>query len=410
MKLLQDPRNRALGLIGILVVLALALAGPFLVGADARHLSAFAAGEQDASLARGVLDGRASRVEAYLSTPHQLADIEEPRKALLVIIGPERRYSESEADAVVAFLRAGGNVILADEGGYGNDIAAQAGWAFHGQRLLDTRNHLADPTLVVGRASLDGRDYSLLFNNPTALRPLSNAGASTVLVASSDARYPEGSFLDGNDDGEIDVSDSPGPFPLVVRTTLGEGTLILVADTGFFMNQQTELIEYDNDDFLAQLAGGLVPREDGVVVLDEARHAPAAPVAAFAASVRTLGRATSGFVAPLVTLGVLVAAGVAAWLLTRPTEDWSHHAHDLGHEVPVPADVRPDLERAQRMARRRIAERFNIPMEQVAAMPAEQLVSLTGDRILAEAAAGTLKSDPAPLFSTVFPNRPEAKP
>jgi hypothetical protein len=70
----------------------------------------------------------------------------------------------------------------------------------------------------------------------------------------------------------------------------------------------------------------------------------------------------------------------------------------VGAEVPAPEGVRPDLARAQRMARRRISEKYNIPMEQVASMTAEELLRVTGDKLLSEAAAGTLRADPAPLF------------
>lgn len=406
MKLLKDPVTRGWTFVALAGALAIALLAPLVYHADARHLSAFAAGDEEAGLARAAMSGRAQRMEAYLSTPHQLGDVAEPEKTLLLILGPERRYSEGEAGAILAFLRAGGRVVLADEGGYGTDIAREVGFAFVGQTVLDTRNHAGDPKLPTATVTLD-RGYSVLFNAPTAITTLDNAGDHDVLAWTSAPLYPQGSYLDRNGDEEIDIGDAPGPFPLVVRTSYGAGTLVLVADTGPFMDAQVRLLEYDNDDFLAALVTSLIP-SDGIVIVDEARHAPGPLLAAYENGVRTLGRATSGTLAPLVTVAILLLATLAAWRFTRETEDWTHHAHDLGAAVPVPADVRPDHERAMRMARRRISERFNIPLEQVAAMPADQLLRLTGDRMLAEAAAGTLKSDPAPLFRSFSPTSSEA--
>lgn len=398
---LKDPVRRGWAFSAIAFLLVVGLALPLVWDTDARHLTAYRAGDEDASLARDALDGRAGRVEAYLSTPHQLADIKEPQRTLLVILGSERRYSPGEAAAVVAFLERGGNVLLADEGGYGTDIAKEAGFGFVGTSLLDTRNHLGDPTLATSSARIEGRDFRLLFNAPTAIRPLRDAGAYEVLAESSTSALPQGSYLDTNENGEIDIndaaSDTGSGFPLIVRTRVGDGTLVLVADTGLFMDAQVRLIDYDNGAFIGALAGTLVPR-DGLIVLDEARHAPTPAVAPYTNAVRALGRATSGSVAPFITLALVLLASLAAWRATAETEDWSQHRHDLGVEVPVPSSVRPDLGRAQRMARHRVSERFNIPLEQVAAMTAEQLLALTGDRTLSEAAAGTLKSDPAPLF------------
>jgi hypothetical protein len=202
-----------------------------------------------------------------------------------------------------------------------------------------------------------------------------------------------------NANGEIDRGDPAGPFPLIVRTHLGAGTLVLVSDTGLFMNAQVDLAEYENAAYVRALAGSLVGR-DGTILVDESRHAPAAPLAGFDDAARELGRATAGSLATYALVALLLVATVVGVLLTRATEDWSHHAHDVTREVPAPESVRPDLERAQRLARRRISEKHNIPLEQVAAMSAEQLLAACGDRLLAEAAAGTLRADPAPVFKS----------
>lgn len=404
---LKDPRNRGRLALGLGVLLLLALALPHVVGRDARHLSAWRDGPEDVGLARAEMSSAASRVDAIVATPAALDEIDDPRGVLYVALGPERRYGDNEARAVLHFLERGGNVLLADETGWGTDVAGAAGWAFGSQRVLDTRNHQGDPELVVADARVPGdaaTAYRVLLNSPSVLREIAPR-EHEILASSSAAAYPNGSHLDVNGNGEIDRADPAGPFPLVVRARLGEGTLVLVADTGLFMDQQLGLPEYDNADYLRALVRSLVP-PDGRILVDESRHAPPPGLAPWDDALRAMGRATSGPLAPYLLLALLLGGTALAWRLTRPTEDWTHHAHDLGVEVPAPDHVKPDLARAQRMARRRISERFNKPLEQVAAMSGEDLLALTGDKLLADAAAGTLRSDPAPLFRVFQPPAP----
>lgn len=401
---LKDPRKRAFLALAVLGLLALSLVWPLAIGRDARHLTAYREGDEDVSQLRQELADAGVQVHAIHSTPHLLGDVEAPGETLLVIAGNERRYGASEAEAVLAFLERGGSVILADETGFGTDVARAAGFVFSSERLLDDRSNLRGvSSLVVADATLGTERYRLLFNSPTSIGALSRAGAYDVLALSSPAVGSDGSFLDRNGNGEIDQADSAGPFPLIVRTTLGQGTLVLVADTGLLMNEQMAIVQddagapLDNAAFLRALVASLVPT-DGAVLLDESRHAPTPLLAPWSNGVRALGRLTSGPVAPLATLALLLAATLAIWRATRETEDWSHHRHDVTRDLPLSADVQPDASRLQRMARRRVSERFNIPLEQVAAMKTEELQALTGDKPLSEAAAGDVRGDLAPHF------------
>lgn len=401
MSLLQDPVARGRLALAILVALGLLLVAPFVLGTDARHLSAYRDGPEELGLARAELAAVAGEVDAILATPHALADVDEPARTLYVAIGPERAYDESEVAAILAFLRAGGRVLLADEGGHGNAIAREAGYGFLSSRLLDSRNHQGDAQLVVAEARVSGDvAHRVLLNSPAALRRLPGAaGDPETLAWSSAAAYPNGSYVDIDGDGEVDLTDPVGPHPLVVLAPVGEGVLVLASDTGLFMDASLSLPEYDNAAFVRALAARLVP-PDGLVLLDESRHAPAPLLSAWTEPLRVLGRATTGPVAPFVLVGLALAGTLLAWRLARPVEDWSRHGHDVGADVPAPEGLKPDLARAQRMARRRISERHNIPMEQVAGMTGEELLRLTGDKLLSEAAAGTLRSDPAPLFAS----------
>lgn len=386
----------------VLALVALALVAPFALGTDARHLSAYADGAEDLSEFRAALP---ASTRALVGTPGVLLDVPEPERALYVAIGPERRYDDSEARAIIDFLKRGGSVLLADETGLGDRIAYEAGFAFEPDRLLDTVNYLGDMRLakVEARVEPAGGPYNVVLNSPGKLTPLSNVGPHDVLATSSAAVYPNGSYVDNNGNGVIERSDTPGPHALIVRASVGRGTLVLVADTGLFMNAQMALGgDIDNGGYVRALVGSLAPTGT-TVYLDESRHAQPATLALWNDAIRTLGRATTGGVAPIALILILLVGAYLAWYYTRETEDWSVHRFDLGHANPAPDDVRADHARLQRMARRRISERYNIPLEQVAAMPAEELHAVTGDRTLADAAAGTLRSDPTPLFAQYAP-------
>jgi hypothetical protein len=405
MKILQDPKKRGLVAVSVLGILVLATLTPFILFRDARHLSAYANGAEDSSHVRDELALTGASISDIVSTPHLLADVKDPAHTLLVVMGVERRFDAGESDAVIAFLRAGGNVLLADEGGFGTAIARDAGFAFDSSRVLDSHNHRGDPKLVVVNSTLDGRTYRLLLNSPANLVPLPDrTGAPVVLASSSPADvYPDGSYRDVNANGEIDKGDPSGPFPLIVSTAVGAGRLILVADTGLFMNQQVDLAEFENGAYVRALAATVVGR-DGTILVDESRHAPGPGLAPLDDAARALGRATAGTLVTYALLVLLVGGTALAVRLTRTTEDWSHHRHDVSQLLPAPEGLAPDLDRAQRFARRRISEKHNIPIEQVAAMSAEQILGVCGDKLLADAAAGTLRSDPSPIFVSYLPS------
>ncbi|MEA3199702.1 MAG: hypothetical protein QOE90_1130 [Thermoplasmata archaeon] len=398
MKLLQDPKPRGWLAVGLVAALALIVLSPFVLFPAQRHLSAYAEGAEDASHVRGELSAWTTR--DVLTTPSLLSGVKDPGKTLLLVMGAERRYDASEAEAIVSFLRAGGHVILADEGGFGTAVAREAGFAFDNSRVLDSSNYHGDPKLVVANSTLAGRTYRILFNAPTAIVALPDAtGLAPQVLARSTAAaaFPESSYRDLKGNGQIDIADPTGPFDLVVRTDRLGGTLVLVADTGLFMNGQVDLGEFENGAYVRALVNDILPR-DGTILIDESRHAPHPGLAPLDDAARALGRVTSGDLVTYAAVALLVLAAAVAVAMTRATEDWSHHDHTVDHVVAAPESLRPDLERAQRLARRRISEKHNIPMEQVAAMSAEQLLAVCGDAMLANAAAGTLRADPSPLF------------
>lgn len=157
----------------------------------------------------------------------------EPRGSVLVII-PYLDFASTELEKIGQYVSRGGNIVLADDYGYGNRLLAYLGLEtrFSGQALLDPlinyKNgnfpravHLEPDPLTDGAGSL-------VFNHATSL---TNIDPKNVLALSSPF-----SFLDSNDNGSRDEGEAAGPLPVVARRQLGDAQVVLIADPSIFIN------------------------------------------------------------------------------------------------------------------------------------------------------------------------------
>lgn len=185
------------------------------MAADERH-SAFAGGDgatlvEEAEALGWDVQRLSSRPETLLHDP--AAD---PHGTVLVVLGPQRPYTDAEAAAVADFVAAGGALWVADNFGHANSVTRQFGIVFERVRLVEPE--------PAWNASLDGRLYPFHLPDPTALRIASSAQAE-VLAASSPA-----SFTDRDGDGIIAAGDPAGPFPVLARLAHGDGQVVVLAD------------------------------------------------------------------------------------------------------------------------------------------------------------------------------------
>ncbi|MHB8603682.1 MAG: DUF4350 domain-containing protein [Thermoplasmatota archaeon] len=377
-------RIRAAAVVLGALLVAAALLVPLVVGSGDQHLSAYTSGAQDVSQFRDEIAGLGAPVEAVTGSPLALADVTEPQKTTLFLIGVEKSYTQDEQNALLDFVARGGALVIATDTGFANALANHFGVLFGDKTVLDQNAYRGDPKFVIATIAAPGggASYNVLFNAPSYLT-VSDPKVRTLGASSNQ------SFVDVNGDGTIDIGDHPGPFILAAETTYGEngGRVVFVADTAPFMNEIYGVAGFDDRAFTHALAASVVAN-DGLVLLDESRHVEPAAARAADAAVRFAELATA---TPAWSIGCLVIAAALAALAavaTRETQDWTTHVFSIGEEVPAPRDLAPTPERLTALARRLVAERYNIPAEAIPGMTSVELARLTGEPDLATLAIG----------------------
>ncbi|AQL42266.1 hypothetical protein BV210_05855 [Halorientalis sp. IM1011] len=194
----------------------------------------------------------------------------DPDGTVAVVLSPDREYGTDEAAAVRSFVRDGGTLVVAEDyGSNGNELldAVNASARVDGRSLRDERNYyrspaLVDATNVSDELAADGVE-SLTLNHGTAVHP----NGSTVLVATS----PYG-YLDGNQNGELDDSESLRSHPVATSESVGEGRVVVVGDPSVFINAMQE--REGNSAFVRTLVD-----EDDRVLVDISHGEPVPPLA-----------------------------------------------------------------------------------------------------------------------------------
>jgi len=163
-----------------------------------------------------------------------LEDIElDPASEAIVIIGPTKGFSESEGVLMGDFVRAGGNLLLADDFGSGNSLleAMDASCRFSGKLVIDLSFEKSPEFPVCFDIVSDA-----LTANVTSLQL--NYAASIVLGGSSEplARTSVASWLDSNGDRMQNFGEPVGPFAILARENLGEGEIVLLSDPSILIN------------------------------------------------------------------------------------------------------------------------------------------------------------------------------
>ena len=190
---------------------------------------------------------------------------EEPQGSVLVVI-PYLQVEDADVARLRSYLERGGVLILADDYAYGNAVLEGLGVS-----ARFTQAPLVDPlfnyrtanfplaTKLAGSPLTDGVS-AIAFNFATTLE-----GEGLTVVARSSAF----SFLDLNNDGVRGDGDRLGPLPVVGHTSVGAGSLILLADPSVFI--EAMLGAGDNGQFVRNLLASAGP---GSRVFLDGAHLP----------------------------------------------------------------------------------------------------------------------------------------
>ena len=156
-----------------------------------------------------------------------------PKQDVLIAI-PYVPYTTDELAQMKQFVENGGKLVMMDDFGYGNSFLEYAGIParFDNTPLLDPLFNYKNeyfPRILDFNASVTSSGIKVIaFNHGTALSAVSQ---SQVLAWSSSM-----SFLDTNQNGNLDPGETQGPFVVAASISLGEGTVDLVSDSSMIMN------------------------------------------------------------------------------------------------------------------------------------------------------------------------------
>jgi hypothetical protein len=157
----------------------------------------------------------------------------DPKQDVLIVV-PYTHFSTDELIQMKQFVENGGELILMDDFGYGNSFLEYAGVParFDNTSLLDPLFNYKNeyfPRILDFSAGVTGSGIKLIaFNHGTAL---SGVNQSQALAWSSSV-----SFLDTNQNGNLDPGEPKGPFVVAASISLGGGTIDLVSDSSLIMN------------------------------------------------------------------------------------------------------------------------------------------------------------------------------
>jgi hypothetical protein len=156
-----------------------------------------------------------------------------PKNDVLIAV-PYIPYTTDELTQMKQFVANGGKLIMLDDFGYGNSFLEYAGIParFDNTPLLDPLFNYKNeyfPRILDFNTDVTASGIKMIaFNHGTTLGGVSQ---SQALAWSSSM-----SFLDTNQNGNLDPGEAEGPFVVAASYTLGSGTLDLVADSSLIMN------------------------------------------------------------------------------------------------------------------------------------------------------------------------------
>ncbi len=152
----------------------------------------------------------------------------------LVVIGPTLGFSTSDGQIVGDFVREGGVLLLADDFGTGNDLLVGMGAStrISGKLVMDLAFDKKPEFSVcfdLRADPLTRNVSSVLLNYPSSLA-VDSSTTKTIAYTSI------ASWQDANGNKERDLGEPSGPFPVLAREKLGNGTVIVLADPSVLIN------------------------------------------------------------------------------------------------------------------------------------------------------------------------------
>ncbi len=330
------------------------------------QLSAFSEERYDVSKFSSALE-RDFSVASIVSTPSVLDVVSDPSSCVLILVGVELPYTETEMDDIISFVKRGAGLLLADDFGFGKNLSRRIAEQFEENEKYEVGflgskvwgdsyyNGNSSFPLVWGQFPGQPTTYRLLFNSPTGLYL---EGNQTEVIA----RSGNESYIDMNANGLADIGERYS-IPMVVGGNLGLGKVVFISDSSFFTNELWDVVEdgtggrVDNRAFAVDLITYLNPDVD-TVIFDESRHAMPLEARIQYNTYESIQGFSSNifFQSILILMGVIVLS-LAAMAIQQ--EEWTHKfSVDGYHPNPNSTHDPNELEERIRYSISETSEKF----------------------------------------------------
>jgi len=182
-----------------------------------------------------------------------LSDLERQQSPATVLLVPRKPVSPSDTSRLERFVIGGGTLVLMDDFGHGNELLSGLGIdvAIAGGTLLDPVYCEKNETMPVLSVTLPEQEENSLFLQLNHSSWLEVGGDVSVLGSSS--RFSIG---DSDHNGTWDKGEPTGSLPVAASCSLGDGSIVVVADSSILINGMVGL--HDNMAFVSGVADGPV--------------------------------------------------------------------------------------------------------------------------------------------------------
>jgi hypothetical protein len=242
-----------------------------------------------------------------------------------LVVSPTEAYSDRDSERIAAFVRGGGTLVVAsDFDDQTNPLLADLGVTarFDGRLIRDERRYYRSPALAVAPNVNDTEvtaDVSrLTLNHGTAIDTGAN---STIVVNTSGYAY-----FDTNRNGALDDAEELAERPVVVRESVGEGTVVAVSDPSIFINSMLDVS--DNRAFARNLVS------DETVLFDYSHRSGIPPVVAVVLTI------ADSPLLQFLSITVLVGISAALWRSNRIPLPWTESSSpEIGDVGPSETEL-----------------------------------------------------------------------
>ena len=233
----------------------------------------------------------------------------DPRADALVIIGPTKPFTSAEGIHIAAFVRQGGELLLADDFGSGNTLLEEMGSTarFSGSLMVDLAYEKQPEFSVLfdlRQDRLTTNVSTLLLNYPSSL--IVNSTTTDVIAYSSIA-----SWLDTNGNRLQEWGEPRGPFPIVARERFGFGRILLISDPSVLINGMRDKLD---DGVFSDNVIGEICRTRTTVCFDESHRTFFDPISI---TLEFTGKITPNAKAALAAIALVTTLWISTDLVER---------------------------------------------------------------------------------------------